>query len=102
MQELEEDLEGERQGRTKSEKARQMAEQELEDLADRLEEQGGATMAQVELAKKRESELMKLKKELQEANLQHEQMVNTLKQKNQDLTNQFSDQTDSMNKIKSK
>ena len=38
----------------------------------RLDEAGGATAAQVELNKKREAELAKLRRDLEEATIQHE------------------------------
>lgn len=37
---------------------------ELEELGDRLDEAGGATQAQMELNKKREAELAKLRRDL--------------------------------------
>ena len=43
---------------------------ELDDLAERLDEAGGATAAQVELNKKREAELAKLRRDLEEAAIQ--------------------------------
>ena len=43
---------------------------ELDDLAERLDEAGGATAAQVELNKKREAELAKLRRDLEEATIQ--------------------------------
>lgn len=46
--------------------------QELEELGDRLDEAGGATQAQMELNKKREAELSKLRRDLEEAAISHE------------------------------
>ena len=43
---------------------------ELEELHERLEEAGGATTAQIELNKKRESEMAKMKRDLEEASIQ--------------------------------
>lgn len=74
IQELEEELEAERQSRAKvrrifplrnsghfsifqAEKARNEMQLELEELGDRLDEAGGATQAQMELNKKREAEV---------------------------------------------
>lgn len=45
--ELEDELENERALRSKAERARNDLERELEDLQDALDEQGGATQAQV-------------------------------------------------------
>ena len=48
---------------------------EIDDLGHRLEEAGGATNAQIELNKKRENELNKLRKDHEEANIQHESLL---------------------------
>ena len=45
--ELEEELEAERQARSKTDKQRQGLQSELDELAERLDEAGGATQAQV-------------------------------------------------------
>lgn len=63
--ELEEDLEQERQSRSKSDRSRGDLQRELEELSERLDEQGGATAAQIELNKKREAEMAKLKRDLE-------------------------------------
>ena len=49
MEELEEELEIERNSRTKAEKTRQTLSRELEELGERLEESGNATATQVNL-----------------------------------------------------
>lgn len=65
ISELEEDLEQERQSRSKSDRTRSELQRELEELSERLDEQGGATAAQIELNKKREAEMAKLKRDLE-------------------------------------
>ena len=50
-------------------------------MNEKLEEAGGASTAQVELSKKREAELAKLRRDLEEANLQHEATAQQMKQK---------------------
>ena len=47
IEELEEELEAERQARSKVEKQRSELSRELDDLSERLDEAGGATAAQV-------------------------------------------------------
>lgn len=74
----------------------------MEELSDRLEEQGGATSAQVDLNKKREAELMKLKRDLEESNMQHDQVIAQSRKKQQDVVNEFSDQLDQLQKAKAK
>ena len=64
---------------------------------------GGATSAQVELNKKREAEIEKciyvhcffssrLKRDLEEAHIQHESTVASLKEKQQDATSEMAEQ----------
>ena len=48
----EEELEAERQARSKAEKQKSSLARDLDDLSERLEEAGGATSAQIELNKK--------------------------------------------------
>merc|ERR1719447_986825 len=84
VEELEEELEAERQARAKAERQRSDLARELESLGERLNEAGGATIAQVELNKKREAEVGKLRKDLEEARIQQESTMMNLKKKHQD------------------
>lgn len=84
------------------EKQRTELSRELEDLGERLDEAGGATAAQVELNKKREQELLKLRRDLEESSLQHEAQISSLRKKQQDAANEMSDQIDQLQKVKSK
>lgn len=63
--ELEEELDSERQSRSKSDRTRSEVQRELEELSERLDEAGGATAAQIEVNKKREAELSKLRRDLE-------------------------------------
>ena len=87
IEELEEEIENERQARTKTEKQRADLAREIDEMNDRLEEAGGATSTQVEMNKKREGELAKLRRDLEEANLQHEATAAQLRKKHQDAVN---------------
>lgn len=73
---------------------------ELEELGERLDEAGGATAAQVELNKKREQELLKLRRDLEEQSLQHESQISNLRKKAQDASNEMADQIDQLQKVK--
>merc|ERR1711953_1176973 len=75
---------------------------ELESLGERLNEAGGATVAQVELNKKREAEVGKLRKDLEEAHIQHESTLMNLKKKHQDAVSEMSEQIDQLSKMKAK
>merc|ERR1719458_181595 len=83
VEEMEEELEAERQSRAKAERQRSDLARELENLGDRLGEASGATSAQIELNKKREAEVTKLRRDLEEAHIQQESTLASLKEKNQ-------------------
>merc|ERR1712038_1238182 len=102
VEESEEELEAERQARAKAERQRSDLARELESLGERLNEAGGATHAQVELNKKRENEIGKLRKDLEEANIQHETTLIGLKKKHQDAVSEMSEQIDQLSKMKAK
>merc|ERR1712061_191929 len=102
VEELEEELEAERQARAKAERQRSDLAKELESLGERLNEAGGATHAQVELNKKREAEVGKLRKDLEEANIQQETTLISLKKKHQDAVAEMSEQIDQLSKMKAK
>merc|ERR1711962_624741 len=102
IEEMEEELEAERQARAKAERQRSDLARELESLGERLTEAGGATSAQIELNKKRESEVSKLRKDLEECQIQHEATLISLKKKHQDAVSEMSEQIDQLSKMKSK
>ena len=93
IEELEEELEAERQSRSKAERQRSDLAREIEDLGHRLDEAGGATNAQVELNKKRENEIAKLRKDMEEANIQHESILAGLKKKQGDAIGEMNEVT---------
>ncbi|CAF0933829.1 unnamed protein product [Didymodactylos carnosus] len=102
IQELEEEMENERQAKAKTEKQRADLAREIDEMNDRLEEAGGATTSQVEMNKKREGELAKLRRDLEEANLQHEATAAQLRKKHQDAVNEMGEQIDQLQKLKNK
>merc|ERR1712038_1924201 len=102
VEELEEELEAERQARAKAERKRSDLARELDQLGERLNEAGGATNAQVELNKKRDFEIGKLRKDLEEAHIQQESTMMNLKRKHQDAIAEMSEQIDQLSKMKAK
>merc|ERR1711981_1000395 len=98
----EEELEAERQARSKAEKQKSTLARDLDDLSERLEEAGGATAAQIELNKKREAEIGKLRRDLEEAAIQHDATLASLKKKHLDAVAEMSEQIDQLNKMKQK
>merc|ERR1712020_313399 len=59
-------------------------------------------MGQIELNKKRDSEIGKLRKDLEEAHIQQEATMMNLKRKHQDAVSEMSEQIDQLSKMKAK
>ncbi|XP_061926349.1 myosin-7 [Entelurus aequoreus] len=102
IEELEEELEAERAARAKVEKQRADLARELEEISERLEEAGGATSVQIEMNKKREAEFQKLRRDLEEATLQHESTAATLRKKQADSVADLGEQIDNLQRVKQK
>ena len=75
---------------------------EMESVGDRLNEATGTTHAQIELNKKRESEVTKLRKDLEESRIQQDATCTSLKKKHQDAVNEMSEQCEQLGKMKAK
>merc|ERR1719228_2163191 len=102
IEELDEELAIERQNRAKAEKNRTTLSRDIQDLGSRLEEAGSNTSTQIELNKKRENELAKLKAELEEANIAHEGTLAALRSKHNNTMAELGEQIDTVNKNKAK
>merc|ERR1719153_182029 len=102
VDELDEELHIERQNRAKAEKNRTTLSRDIADLGGRLEEAGSNTSTQIELNKKREAELLKLKGDLEEANIAHEGTLGALRQKHNNTMAEMGEQIDGLNKNKAK
>merc|ERR1712025_927732 len=98
----EEELEAERQARSKAERQRSGLAREIEQLGDRYDQASGATVAQVELNKKRECEIIKLRKDVEEANIASESVLSNLKRKQGDSVLEMQEQIDALAKMKAK
>merc|ERR1712045_955744 len=86
----------------KAERQRSDLAREIDQLGERLDEASGATTAQVELNKKREAEVAKLRKDVEEANIQQESVLSNLKRKQGDASAEMTEQIDALGKMKSK
>merc|ERR1712029_1050950 len=102
VDELDEEINVERGNRSKAEKNRALLSRDLEDIGTRLEQAGSNTALQIELNKKRESELAKLKGDLEESNIAHEGTLAALRQKHNNSMSELGEQIDSINKNKAK
>merc|ERR1739842_113844 len=102
LEELDEEMGIERQNRAKAEKNRSLLSRDIEDLGQKLEDAGNNTSTQIELNKKREVELAKLKAELEESNIAHEGTLAALRQKHNNNMAEMGEQIDGLNKMKAK
>ena len=102
LEELDEELTIERSSRAKAEKNRAGLSRDIEDMAEKLEDAGNNTSTQIELNKKRELELAKLKTDLDELNINHEGTLAALRQKHNNNMSEMGEQIDSLNKMKAK
>merc|ERR1712042_428648 len=103
LEELDEELNIERGSRAKAEKSRTMLKKDIEDIGSRLEEAGSNTATQVELNKKREAELGRIKAELEELKISQEGTLAALRMKHNNTMGDLGEQIDSLNgnKVKS-
>merc|ERR1719483_739891 len=102
IEELDEELDGERGSRARADKGRGQLRRELDELNEKLEETGSNTAAQIALNTRREEELGKLKMELDESNITHESTLAMLRQKHNGSISELGDQIDTLNKLKAK
>merc|ERR1712142_77255 len=103
LEELDEELVIERGARAKAEKSRTMLKKDIEDIGSRLEEAGSNTATQVELNKKREAELGRIKAELEELKISQEGTLAALRMKHNNTMGDLGEQIDNINanKVKS-
>ncbi|XP_062466569.1 myosin-3-like [Pezoporus occidentalis] len=100
--ELEEETMSEKAVRAKAEKHCHELSNELEGISQRLEEAAGATTARSDLNKKREAEFQKMRRDLEEATLQHEATAAALRKKHADSTAELGEQIDNLQRVKQK
>merc|ERR1712025_896467 len=102
IEELDEELAVERGNRSKAEKGRTMLKKDIEDVGSRLDEAGSNTATQVELNKKREAELARLKAELEELLIAQEGTIAALRMKHNNTMGDLGEQIDNINNNKVK
>lgn len=99
---LQEDLEAERELRNRIERERADLSVQLIGLTDRLEDAEGSTDAQIEANRKREVELQKLRKLLDESQIESEDALNQLRKKHQESILDYQEQIEACHKKNSK
>ena len=100
MNELQEDLEAEKNARVKSEKQKRDLNEELEALKNELLDICDSTAAQQELRTAREKELASLKKTLEEETANHESTITDMRHKHSNEIASLNESLDTLKKNK--
>ncbi|XP_019773743.1 paramyosin, long form [Dendroctonus ponderosae] len=99
---LQDDLEVERELRSRIEREKADLSVQVIQLSERLEEAEGGAESQFEINKKRDTELLKLRKLLEDVHIESEETAAILKKKHQEIVVDFQDQIDTLAKAKSR
>ncbi|GAB6030577.1 hypothetical protein CHUAL_007439 [Chamberlinius hualienensis] len=99
---LQEDLEAERELRQRIEREKADLSVQVLQMSERLEEAEGSSENQFELNKKRDIELSKLRKLLEDVHLESEETAHILRKKHQEIITEFQDQVDQAQKQKAR
>lgn len=99
---LQDDLETEREMRQRIEREKSDLLIQLMQVTERMEEAEGSSESQVELNKKRDVELAKLRKLLEDVHLESEETAHHLRKKHQESICDFQEQVEQLNKHKAK
>ncbi|XP_055606232.1 paramyosin, long form isoform X1 [Uranotaenia lowii] len=97
---LQEDLESERGLRSRIEREKADLSVQIIQLSERLEEAEGGAESQLEINRKRDTELTKLRKLLEDVHLESEETAHILKKKHQEIVVDFNEQIESLTKTK--
>jgi len=99
---ISEDLEAERELRQRIEREKADLSVQVITLSERLEEAEGGAESQFEINKKRDTELLKLRKLLEDVHLESEETAHLLRKKHQEVVVDFQEQLDQLSKAKAK
>ncbi|XP_035784903.1 paramyosin, long form-like [Anopheles albimanus] len=97
---LQEDLESERGLRQRIEREKADLSVQVIQLSERLEEAEGGAEGQLEINRKRDAELTKLRKLLEDVHLESEETAHILKRKHQEIVSDFNEQIEALTKAK--
>uniref|UniRef100_A0AAG5D4D4 Myosin tail domain-containing protein n=1 Tax=Anopheles atroparvus TaxID=41427 RepID=A0AAG5D4D4_ANOAO len=95
---LQEDLESERGLRQRIEREKADLSVQVIQLSERLEEAEGGVEGQLDINRKRDAELAKLRKLLEDVHLESEETAHILKRKHQEIVNDFNEQIETLTK----
>lgn len=97
---LQEDLESERSLRQRIEREKADLSVQVIQMSERLEEAEGGAESVLEINRKRDAELNKLRKLLEDVHLESEETAHILKKKHQEIVSDFNEQIESLTKVK--
>lgn len=99
---LHDDLESERELRQRIEREKADLSVQVIQLSERLEEAEGGAESQFEINRKRDTELTKLRKLLEDVHLESEETAHLLKRKHQEIVVDFQEQIDQLTKSRAR
>ena len=99
---LSDDLESERELRARIEREKADLSVQVIQLSERLEEAEGGVDIQIEVNKKRDSELLKIRRLLDDVHLESEETAQLLKRKHQEVIVDFQEQIEVLSKLKAR
>jgi len=99
---LEEDLESEQSLRRRIEREKHELQIQIINLSERLTEAEGGAESQLDINRKREAEMAKLRKLLEDVHTESEQQIHLLRKKHQEAMMELQEQIESMSKSKEK
>ncbi|XP_065341829.1 paramyosin, long form [Cloeon dipterum] len=99
---LQDDLESERELRQRIEREKADLSVQVITLIERLEEAEGGAESQFEINKKRDTELTKLRRLLEDVHIESEETAALLKRKHQEIAIDFQEQIDALTKAKNR
>lgn len=102
IRQIQDDLDGEREIRQRIEREKADLSVQVISLSERLEEAEGGAENQFEVNRKRDVELSKLRKLLEDVHLESEETAHLLKKKHQEIVVDFNEQIEALSKAKNR
>lgn len=102
LKEYQERLEQEKNNRSRAEKSKHELQQQLDEMNIKLDEAGGETFAQAELNKKRERDLARMRRQLEEAQMQTEITLEGMRKKHNQTVQELGEQIEQLQRQKMK
>lgn len=95
-------MEQEKNNRSRAEKSKHELQQHLDEMNIKLDEAGGETFAQAEMNKKRERDLARLRRQLEETQMQTEIMLEGMRKKHNQTVQELGEQIEQLQRQKMK